>query len=1155
MAKVIKNVSLSWEWTGDERLLLGFNVALCKSGETPLTAITASAFVGMRGTTVTPVTLTPSYTFSNVTLDDGVQYIPFVQTVFPGDDSEWLASTGVLVDDDGTATISMGITRTADLEVFQWATSAPVAPSGTSTYTWATGEFTAPTVPNGWELTPGTATPGDILWGSKVRVVDYLSTATTEVVWPTGSSILGELKAFPYAEGFGSSTIGGRGGTIYTVKNLNNSGADSLRAALEATGPRIVVFEVSGTIALTSPIYITSPYLTIAGQTAPSPGINIRNYGINIRTHDILIQHLRMRMGDSYSDIVGPFYIQHYPNQNVIYNVVIDHCSISWGRDDCITFHYYSHDLTLSHSILSEGLEYDAGNSRGILVSDRVKNLSIIKNLVAHQKTRFPEVNIASEVVHVNNLLYNGGLTGWVPIVENATENPAGEPIKFTSENNHFLEGPNSVYDQSPYYIYSNISSTSEIYISGSEYAGTSDLVTNYKGAGVIVEARPLWDASITVLPTADVHDYVLAYSGARPADRDAVDTRIVGEVEAGTGSWRSSVAGAGGWPTITENTRSLTGLMPSNPSATIDAQGWTQMDKFLYEQSMIVSGYSPVTSAAYPVGIAGISGVDGSNALSVIVSNPAHTLPASSAGAVSSYSGSGTTIRVLEGGTYLTDTAVNPPTVAGTFTVEAGAQVPSATITAGSISGAGTTTATIADYSAMADGTTAVVVNWTVKVKMLDGTSVTLSTAQSLTKSLAGVDGTSGVGYYRSTDPPGSPAQYTLWFNTQDTDGTYYAQTQYQYVGSSWVPTSARGTYIGSTGIYTGTLTATQVNAVAIDAGSITTGTLYAIDITGSTISGSLVIGAIIGNNVTALTSDWDIINTTISVKDTTNFASSGIATLGTKSDGTGSAIRITYTGKTGTTLTGVALDGSYYTAYGTVALPGAVVDTARWTGGYIYFNESANYTAITGNGTTNEWVKMSSLHYRILTKATGTWVVGGTTYSYRITVATALPADSLAIIYFRQFITRSIGTYIVPDSKVCTIDSFSGDIRLFDYVNSHSELVSRIGLDDDNYYSGLVSYASFGNWDSTTIGCLVKGGGTYSLYCKNIGGGYGASFATSVGSASTASGAPIRLSPSPLSAAPTHTASMGSLWVTSAGVLYINTSDSTTWAKVGAQ
>jgi pectate lyase len=102
------------------------------------------------------------------------------------------------------------------------------------------------------------------------------------------------LPAFPGAEGFGSQTMGGRGGQIIEVTNLNDSGAGSFRAAVSALGARIIVFKVSGIIQASSVIHINNPYITIAGQTAPGGGIAVKGSGISIRTHDVIIRGMKM---------------------------------------------------------------------------------------------------------------------------------------------------------------------------------------------------------------------------------------------------------------------------------------------------------------------------------------------------------------------------------------------------------------------------------------------------------------------------------------------------------------------------------------------------------------------------------------------------------------------------------------------------------------------------------------------------------------------------------------------------------------------------------------------------------------------------------------------------------------------------------------------
>ena len=135
----------------------------------------------------------------------------------------------------------------------------------------------------------------------------------------------------PHYQGYGVNTPGGRGGAILKVTNLNDGGPGSLRAAKEASGPRIVIFEVSGTISLNSQITVTSPFLTVAGQTAPSPGITVRYAAIRVATHDVVVQHLRVRLGDTYQSPGSSCAFYIWSDEVATDNVVLDHMSLSWG--------------------------------------------------------------------------------------------------------------------------------------------------------------------------------------------------------------------------------------------------------------------------------------------------------------------------------------------------------------------------------------------------------------------------------------------------------------------------------------------------------------------------------------------------------------------------------------------------------------------------------------------------------------------------------------------------------------------------------------------------------------------------------------------------------------------------------------------------------
>jgi hypothetical protein len=146
------------------------------------------------------------------------------------------------------------------------------------------------------------------------------------------------LPVIPNASGYGIETPAGRGGKVYKVTNLNNSGEGSLKACVDASGPRVCVFEVSGTIHMTDDLHVRNPKITIAGQTAPSPGIMLRGGALFIKTSDVLVQHIRVRAGD---DKVGAdpdnrdaLKIDAGGLSAPVNNVVVDHCSFSWAIDE-----------------------------------------------------------------------------------------------------------------------------------------------------------------------------------------------------------------------------------------------------------------------------------------------------------------------------------------------------------------------------------------------------------------------------------------------------------------------------------------------------------------------------------------------------------------------------------------------------------------------------------------------------------------------------------------------------------------------------------------------------------------------------------------------------------------------------------------------------
>ncbi|HEX3060845.1 MAG TPA: hypothetical protein VHP62_15875, partial [Usitatibacter sp.] len=233
--------------------------------------------------------------------------------------------------------------------------------------------------------------------------------------------------AFPGAVGWAANTTGGRGGKILRVTNLEADGPGSFKAAIEAKGPRIVVFEVGGVIDMKrKELNIREPDLTIAGQTAPSPGITLIKTGLNIRASNVIVRHIRVRTGaDGQAkrsgwepDALGTVSAHH---------VIVDHCSMSWALDENMSASgprfkgkdinewraNTSHDVTFSYNAAYEGLAdstHSKGeHSKGSLVHDNVTNILYWRNVWASNMERSPLFKGGVHGAIVNNVIFNPG--------------------------------------------------------------------------------------------------------------------------------------------------------------------------------------------------------------------------------------------------------------------------------------------------------------------------------------------------------------------------------------------------------------------------------------------------------------------------------------------------------------------------------------------------------------------------------------------------------------------------------------------------------------------------------------------------------------------------------------------------------------------------
>ena len=462
------------------------------------------------------------------------------------------------------------------------------------------------------------------------RVVTYPLLLAAAVL-TLGATNAHARPVIPGAAGFGMDTVAGRGGTVIKVTNLKASGPGSLKAcASDFNGPRICVFEVSGIIKITEDMMVRWNNLTIAGQTAPSPGIMIRGAALRIQASDVLVQHIRVRAGD---DLVGPapanrdsFKIEGSAAKPVK-NIVIDHCSFGWAVDEIASVWGVHDNVTFSNNMFSEPLNQsihptDDGKSIeahgfGVLFgsSPTGGRVTLANNLLAHIVERNP-LTRDREMVMVNNLIYDR------VDIDVDLQGEKGIVTKNTVIGNVFLKGPNFKMRTKPIYVRTKgpytLLAGSKVYVkdnSAPENGGTgSTSLVQFTGGDIIAgllqtASVPTWNTGLAVKATANnaVYNSVLKLAGARPSDRDTVDKRIIKHVQERNGGIINCVApngterckkNAGGWPYYSQHIRKLT--LPANPN-TVASNGYTNVENWLHSLDNSVQGMTSAESPAAP--------------------------------------------------------------------------------------------------------------------------------------------------------------------------------------------------------------------------------------------------------------------------------------------------------------------------------------------------------------------------------------------------------------------------------------------------------------------------------------------------------------------------------------------------------------------------
>jgi hypothetical protein len=370
-----------------------------------------------------------------------------------------------------------------------------------------------------------------------------------------------KVPAFPGAEGGGMYSFGGRGGKVYVVTNLNDSGPGSFREACEAAGPRIVVFNVAGVIHLKMPIFIEAPYITIDGHTAPGDGVCLAGESTLVDTHDVVIRYLRFRRGNTdvfdRDDALGG---------EPVGNIIVDHCSCSWGLDENLSMYRHMYqpadggpalklptvNITIQWCISSEALNaynHAFGGTWG------GRNSSFHHNLFACNTGRNPSIGMSYDFNFVNNVLFN-----W----RHRSVDGGDQNSRFKIIANYFKPGPatldnpvrwrilepaaswskaDPVYRFGKAYVAGNVVEgypevTRDNWDGGVQFQENNGLVSDPNELKKLIAAvrveKPFPMAPLKIQSAPEAYESVLADAGATLPRRDAVDERVIREVKTG---------------------------------------------------------------------------------------------------------------------------------------------------------------------------------------------------------------------------------------------------------------------------------------------------------------------------------------------------------------------------------------------------------------------------------------------------------------------------------------------------------------------------------------------------------------------------------------------------------------------------------------------
>jgi Pectinesterase/MBG domain/Bacterial Ig-like domain/Carboxypeptidase regulatory-like domain/Immunoglobulin domain len=499
------------------------------------------------------------------------------------------SATGTLVISPAAATVTLS-NLTQDYDGTPKAATVTTSPPAVSTAVTYSGSATVPSAIGNYTVLATVSDP------------NYAGSATGNL------NIRSTVKAFPEAEGTGAYTVGGRGGDIYHVTNLNDAGAGSLREGIAtATGPRTIVFDLSGTIYLDSRLVINKPFITLAGQTAPGDGITVAGWTTVVdATQHVVIRYMRFRGGDIRCANGMEGDALWVDNSR---DVIVDHVSASWSIDESLSV-TDSDRVTIQWSMITESLNNschpEGRHGFGSLIRYGSGKISYHHNLYAHHNNRNPRVGDNITLDFVNNVIYDWG-------TDASYSGPVDEGItKVNYVGNYLVAGPNTPANKRNR-AFNGGSPNTWIYQTGNLIDSNVNGVKDGADTGWAMfvnlytqQASPLSRSSepaAEALPDIAADTAQAAYNkvttgAGHSQHRDAVDTRILSELQNETGAFIDSQNQVGGFPALNSqpppadtdgdgipNLWEIShGLNPNDPGdgAALSGNGYTNLENYL---------------------------------------------------------------------------------------------------------------------------------------------------------------------------------------------------------------------------------------------------------------------------------------------------------------------------------------------------------------------------------------------------------------------------------------------------------------------------------------------------------------------------------------------------------------------------------------------